>query len=234
MIAKEESYENILGIKHDCVCIVGVKLPRVLSRRGRSLGLRPRLIPIITWCHIFFHSYQYSAHKETLKVWSESNRRLRCHVTTLSLWQVSQSPPPQWRKCACQFLRETERAKSNCPRPASSASRGDNEVDYAVCLKAEFQMPNVLSNENGKFYTTMIYPCYSRSVCFSMGSPAWWRFGLWSSGSSHVSRWRDAPLVCECQMWRRKCEQIDPHWLQGRQTSFWWMLSTISWKYFKM
>ena len=30
---------------------------------------------------------------------------------------------------------------------------------------------------------------------FSMGSPAWWRFGLWSSGSSLVSRWRDAPLV---------------------------------------
>ena len=29
-----------------------------------------------------------------------------------------------------------------------------------------------------------------RSVCFSMGSPAWWRFGLCSSGSSLVSRWR--------------------------------------------
>ena len=30
---------------------------------------------------------------------------------------------------------------------------------------------------------------------FSMGSPAWRRFGLCSSGSSLVSRWRDAPLV---------------------------------------
>ena len=62
-------------------------------------------------------------------------------------------------------------------------------------LKAEFQMHTSLSNENGKFYTTMIYPCFSRSVCLSMGSPAWWRFGLCSSGSSLVSRWRDAPLV---------------------------------------
>ena len=52
-------------------------------------------------------------------------------------------------------------------------------------------MQTVLSNENGKFYTIMIYPCFSRSVCFSMGSPAWWRFGLCSSGSCLVSRWRD-------------------------------------------
>ena len=139
---------------------------------------------------------------------------------------------PRSRKCACQFLRETERVKSNCARPASSASRGDNEVDHAVCLKAEFQMHTVLSNENGKFYTPIIYPCFSRSVCFSMGSPAWWRFGLFSSRSSLVSRWRDAPLVREFQMWRRSCKQIDPQWFQGCQMHFWWMWSTISLKYF--
>ena len=102
---------------------------------------------------------------------------------------------PRWRKCACPFLWETGRVKSNCARPASSPSRGDNEVDHAVCLKAEFHMHTVISYENGKFYTTMIYPCFSRSVCFSMGSPAWWRFGLCSSGSSLVSRWRDVTLV---------------------------------------
>ena len=62
--------------------------------------------------------------------------------------------------------------KWNCARPPSSASRGDNEVDHAVCLKAEFQRHTALSNDNGKFYTTMIYPCFSRLVCFSMGSPA--------------------------------------------------------------
>ena len=139
---------------------------------------------------------------------------------------------PWSRKCACQFLRETERVKSNCARPASSASRGDNDVDRAVCLKVEFQMHTALSNENGEFYTAMLYPCFSRSVCFSMVSPAWWRFGLCSSGSSFVSRWRDMTLVREFQMRRRRCKQIDPHWFQGRQMGFCWMWSTISWKYF--
>ena len=75
--------------------------------------------------------------------------------------------PRSW-KCAWQFLRETGRVKSTCARPAAHASRGDNEDDHAVCLKAGFQMHTVFSNENGKFYTTMIYPCFSRSVCFSI------------------------------------------------------------------
>ena len=141
---------------------------------------------------------------------------------------------PRSRKCACQFLREIERVKSNCPRPASSASRGNNDVDHAVCLKAEFHMHTVLSNVSGNFYTIMIYPCFRRSVCFSVESLAWWRFGLWSSGSSLVSRWHDAPLVREFQMWRFRCNQIDPHWFEGRQMCFWWMWSTTSWKYFIM
>ena len=111
---------------------------------------------------------------------------------------------------------------------------GTNEVDHVVCLKVEFQMHTVLSNENGKLYTTMMYPCFSRSICLSMGLPAWWRFGLCSSGSSLVSRWRDDPLVREFQMWRRRCKQRDPHWYQGRQMCFWWMLSTISWKGVKL
>ena len=137
---------------------------------------------------------------------------------------------PRSRKCACHFLRETERVKSSCARPASSASRGNNKVHHVVCFKVEFQMHTVLSNENGKFYTTMIYPCFSRSVCFLMGSPAWWRFGLCSSGSLLVSRWPDAPLVQEFQMWRHRCKKIDLRWFQGRQMRFWWMLSTILWK----
>ena len=138
---------------------------------------------------------------------------------------------PRSRKCACLLLRETGHVKSNCARPASSASCGENEVDHAVCLKTEFQMHAALSNENGKFYTTMIYPCFSRSVCFSMGSPAWWRFGLFQAGVPSCPR--DVTLrscTREFQMWRRRCKQIDPHWFQGRQMRFWWMLSTMSWK----
>ena len=141
-------------------------------------------------------------------------------------------PHPQSRKCACQFLWEAQRVRSNCARLASSASRGDNEVDHAVSLKVEFQMHTVLSNGNGKSYITMIYLCFSRSVCFSMDHLLDRRFGLFLSGSSLISWCCDTPLVREFQMWRRRCKQIDSHWFQGRQMRFWWMWSTISWKYF--
>ena len=113
------------------MCIVGVKLPRVLSRRaGWSRGRSET-----TCCHNFFHSNQYSAHWKQFKVLIESNHTLRCHVTTLSWWQLSQSLPPSVAKMRVPVLRETERVKSNGARAASSASRGDNEVDHAVCLK---------------------------------------------------------------------------------------------------
>ena len=41
-------------------------------------------------------------------------------------------------------------------------------------------------------------------------------------------RGREGALERKFQMWRRRCKQIDPHWFQGR---FWWIWSTISWKY---
>ena len=174
--------------------------PRRDNTRGSltpTIHTQSCLILIITWCHHFFHSNQYSAHEKQFKVWIGSNRSLRCHVATLSWRQVSQSPPPPVTKMRvlvfCGRLGVWNRTAPD--RRHIDATRGDNEVDHAVCLQAEFQMHAVLSNENDKFYTTMIYPCFSRSVCLSMGSPAWWRFGLCSSGSSLVSRWRDAPLV---------------------------------------
>ena len=52
---------------------------------------------------------------------------------------------------------------------------------------------------NAKFYAIMKNQCFSRLVCFSVGSPAWRKFGLCSSGSILVL-WCDAPLVCEFQM----------------------------------
>ena len=58
------------------------------------------------------------------------------------------------------------------------------------------------------------------------------KIGLYSSGSSLTSRWRDVTLVREFQMWCRRCKQIDLRWFQGRLMRFWWMWSTISWKYF--
>ena len=129
------------------MCIVGVKLPRVLSRRaGRSRG-------------------RSNTHRINILL-MKSNSKFESRATAVS---VTMSPRyrgskyrsrlhPRSRKCACQFfLRETGRVKSNCARPASSA---------------KLQRHTALSNENDKFYTTMIYPCFSRSVCFSMRSPA--------------------------------------------------------------
>ena len=228
------------------MCIVGVKLSRVVSRRaGRSRGIAPRgeTTPEGVWHQQYTHNHVWSRlyHDATIFFTAtnvmiiKSNLNFESRPTAVP---VAMSPRylggkyrsrlhPRSRKCAWQFLRETERVKSNCARPASSTSRGDNGVDQAVCLKAEFQMHTAVANGNGKFYTTMVYPCFSRSVCFSMGSPAWWRFGLCSSGSSLVSRWHDAPLVREIQIWRRRCKQIDLRSFGRRLMRFWWMWSSI-------
>ena len=202
-----------------CQTSEGVVSPRGEITRGSltpTIHTQSCLIPIITWCHHFFHSNQYSAHSKQFKVSIESNRRLRCQVTTLSRWQISESPPPPVGKMRALVFAGDWACEIKLHQTGVICSRGDNEVDHAVCLKAEFQMHTALSNANGKFYTTMLYPCFSRSVCFSMGSPAWWRFGLCSSGSSLVSD--DVTL--------RSCTRE----FQGRQMRFWWMLSTMSWK----
>ena len=208
------------------MCIVVVKRLRVLSRRaGWSRGHSPSDCP--------------AARQLPNILLIKSNLKFESRATAVS---VAMSPRylggkywsrlhPWSRKCACLILRETGRVKSSCARPASSASHGNNEVDHAVCLKAKFQMHTALSNENGKFYTTMIYPCFSRSLCFSMGSPAWWRFGLFQAGVPSCPG--DVTLrscTREFQMWRRRCKQMDPHWFHWRQMRFWWMLSTMLWK----
>ena len=41
--------------------------------------------------------------------------------------------------------------------------------------------------------------------------------------------WRDAPLVCEFQMWGRPCKQWDSHWFQGRKMRFCGIWSTMLW-----
>ena len=107
-------------------------------------------------------------------------------------------------------------------------------VDHGVCLKAEFLLYTILSNEHDKFYTTITDSFFSRSVCFSMRSPSWWRFALCSSGSSLVfpgEWWRDASLVCEFQMWSRVNKQICIDF-RDVKCLFWWLWSAISWKHF--
>ena len=167
-------------------------------------------------------------------MWIESNRSLRCHVTTLSRWQVSESPPPPVAKMRVIVLRETERVKSNYARSASSASRGDNEVDHAVCSKAEFQMHTALC----PFPMKMASSTQLWYIRASAGRYVFRWNGLLDEGLAFVqagvpSCADDVTLrscTREFQMWRRRCKQIDPRWFQGRQLRFWWMLSTMSWK----
>ena len=52
----------------------------------------------------------------------------------------------------------------NSPVHGMASSLGDNVVDHVVCLKVEFLSHTVLSNENGEFYTTIIYPYLNRYV----------------------------------------------------------------------
>ena len=126
--------------------IARVIAPRRDNTRGSltpTIQTQPYLIPIITWCHNFFHSNQYYAHKKQFKTWTESNSSLRCHDTTLSRWQVSESPPPPVAKMRV--------------------------LVFAGDWACEIELRQTLPNENDKFYTTMIYLCFSRSVCFFDG-----------------------------------------------------------------
>ena len=78
-------------------------------------------------------------------------------------------------------------------------------------------MHTAVANENGKFYTTVVYPSLAGRYVFRWDRLLDEGFGLCSYGSSLVSRWR------EIQMWRRRCKQIDPQSFGGRQMRFWLM-----------
>ena len=180
----------------------------------------------------FFHSNQYSAHEKQFKVWIESNRSLRCHVTTLLWRQVSQSPPPPVTKMRVPVF---------CGR-------------LGVWNRTAPDRRHLLPVATMKLIMRCVYKLNFRcTLSFPLkmtGSTQLWF--IRASVGRYVFRWDrlldeglafvqvgvplcldDAPFrscTCEFQMWRRRCNQIDPHWFQGRQMRFWWMLSTISWK----
>ena len=59
-----------------------------------------------------------------------------------------------------------------------------------------------------------------RLVCFSMESSSWWRYDPCLSGSSLVFQWRDAPLVCDFQMWSHWCQLWYSNKLHGHKMRF--------------
>ena len=118
-------------------------VPRRDNTRGSlspTIYIQSCLIPIITWCHHIFP-------------------QLPIFCSLKSIWSLNreqpQSPLPRHHVILGESIavaptpgRENARA-SFCRRLSvwnRTASRGDNEVDHAVCLKAEFLMPTVLPN----------------------------------------------------------------------------------------
>ena len=177
------------------MCIVGVNNTR--GSLAPTIHTQSCLIPIITWCHHFSTATNILFIESNL---IESNHSLRCHVTTLSRWQVSESPPPPVAKMrvlvfagdwACEIeLRQT--AVICFPWRQRSWSCG---VFKSWISDAHFPFQwkwQVLHN-------------YDISVLQQVGmffdGTAWlmkvWPpgFGICSSGSSLVSRCRSAPLV---------------------------------------
>ena len=125
------------------------------------------VVPTITRCHDFSTATNFLLLKNNLKFESRATAAFFA-MSPRYLGGKYRSPfHPVRENARASFLRETERVKSNCARPASSASRGDNEVKHAVCLKIEFQMYAVLSNENGEVYTTMISVLQQVSMFFN-------------------------------------------------------------------
>ena len=180
----------------------------------RELMLRthtyPWLILIITWCRQFpSFCTNILLIKSKLKLASRSIA-VPVAMSPLNLGgKYRCRPHPQSQKCTRHFFAGSRLCYSNCTRVVSSLN---NVVDHVVCLKVEFLLHTILSNEKGEFYTTMIYPYLNRSVCLLMGSPTWWRFSFCLSQSSLMFWWRGARLVCEFQMLGHRCKQWDSHW----------------------
>ena len=140
------------------IMIVCVLLPR---RAGRSRGRNPSDRPAArqhprefdtnnTHTIMFDPDYNMMPHffsTATNILLIKSNLKFESRATAVSVAMSPRYLDGKYRsrlhhrsqKCSCQFLRETARVQSNCARPASSASRGDNEVDHAVCLKLNFR-----------------------------------------------------------------------------------------------
>ena len=82
---------SVLLVSNSRVCCLAPR--RDNTRRSLTRHTRSCLIPIITWCHHFFSTTtNIVLIKSNLKSESRATS-LRCHVTTWSLGQVSQSPP---------------------------------------------------------------------------------------------------------------------------------------------
>ena len=102
-----------LRVKHDCVCIVGVKLPRVLSLAPRrnntggsltpSIYVQSCLIPIITRCHLFFYVAANILLTKSNSKFESRAISIRVAVSPCNLGGKYHSRLHPLVKCACGF-----------------------------------------------------------------------------------------------------------------------------------
>ena len=183
-------------------------------RPVRRDNTRSCLIPIITWCHHFLHSYQYCAHSMQFKVWIESNHSLPCHVIKLSWWQVSQSPPPPVAKMRVPVV------SGNWACEIELRQTGVFCFPWRQLRWSCGVFKSCISDAHCPFlWKWQVLHVYDISVLQQVCSFFQWDRlldeGLASVQAGVPSCPDDAPLVHEVQMWRRRYKQIDPHWFQG-------------------
>ena len=149
-----------------------------MTRRAlRSQGRRPSAIAI----KILLYKHWYYVKWNLNRCQSQSALPSLSRDVTTSCCMQGSRPTPVRKERVLHFV--GDRA---CYRTVLLSQTGviclvTAILDLDVCSKTEFLWNTLLSNENGKFLTTMIYAWLNRWVCFSMGL-ANWRFGFCLTG----------------------------------------------------
>ena len=211
-----------------CVLLVSNSLGCCLAAPARRDNTRESLIPtihtqscwipIITWCHHFFHCNQYSAHWKQFKLWIESNHSpLPCHhvILVASIAVASTPGGENARVSFCGRLSVWNRTAPDRRHLLPVATMKLIMRCVAHCpFKRKWQ---VLHN-----YDISVL---QRVGMFSDGIACLMK--VWPLFKLEFSRvpmtWRS--VRARISMWHRRCKQTDPHWFQGRQMRFWRMLS---------
>ena len=104
-----------------------------------------------------------------------------------------------------------------------------NLINHIVCIKMDFwgtlSFPMLMETSTHMIYTHICIR--TGRYIFLIGSPTWWRFSFYSSGSFLVCWWHDAPLVHELQMWGHRCKQWDSYGFEGHKMRFCGIWSTM-------
>ena len=127
--------------------------------------------PVIAWCNQICPVTTYIPLIKNNSKFESRAIAVGYHVTTRSWWQVSLLSPSTVAKCGCNvFCGRLSMRNRAAPDWRSWRQRCWPCGVFKSCISAAHYP---FQQNLQKFYTTMVYPCFRRSVWFSMGSPAW-------------------------------------------------------------